>query len=288
MIDGELECLGRKDNQVKIHGHRIELGEVESAIQKTQTVNNNVVLTTDRGDKSHLSAFIEVDSSGSPGVKEPKSNEQEISNLMSGLNTLTPYMIPRTVIPTGKLPKLASGKVDRKSLQKWLDGIDSKCLAEYSSEGSKATHELVPTSTPEEKGLEKIWAELFEIEEDSVGAKANFFSLGGDSITAINLVSMCRKAGFKISVSQVLAAATLEELASQMKTVGTGDAEAEGRVFEPSAEVLGAIGASGLDMSSDIDYSRFFLVSFDGTSSDTNSLSRSTRSNRILKSWSHR
>lgn len=286
MIDDELECLGRKDKQIKVHGHRIELGEVESAIQKTNTVNDNVVLSTDRGDKSYLSAFIEIESSESSGIKKPKSNEQEVSSLANGLSTLTPYMIPKTVIPTGKLPKLASGKVDRKTLQKWLDNMDAKRLAEYSSKGSKATHEFVPTSTPEEKALEEIWAELFEIERGSIGAKASFFSLGGDSITAINLVSLCRRAGFKINVSQVLAAATLDELASQMKRVSNRNTDAEDRIYEPSFEVLGAIAASGLDIRNDVDYSKLFLLKTDESSSYYDSLSSSAWSNRIPESWS--
>ena len=256
--------MGRKDNQVKIHGHRIELGEVESAIQKTNKVNDSVVLEADRDGKSQLAAFIEVDPSEGSEIKEPKSNEKEISGLMDGLNTLTPYMIPKTVIPIGKLPKLASGKVDRKTLQKWLDGIDAKRLAEYSSERVKVSHEVVPASTPEEKVLEDIWAELFGIESDSIGIKASFFSLGGDSITAINLASMCRKAGFKISVSQVLAAATLGELASRMERVSIISTEAKDRVFDPSAEVLEAIAASGLDLTNDVDYSRQLHLSFAG------------------------
>lgn len=102
-----------------------------------------------------------------------------------------------------------------------------------------------------------MWAEIFGVERTSVGALATFFSFGGDSISAINLVSLVKKAGFKLSVSQVLGAATLRDLASKLEKTGSQDKEMIQKAFIPSTTLMRNVEACGLDMNDDVEYSTF-------------------------------
>ena len=174
---------------------------------------------------------------------------------MNGLAILTAYMRPKVVIPVGRFPKIASGKINRKQLREWLDDLSTADLTRYASDGVGASHDIVPVTTYEEKVVEETWAEIFGIERTSIGASATFFSLGGDSIAAINLVSLIKKAGFKTNVSQVLAAATLRDLASKLEEIGPQDKEMTKTKFVPSKILMREVEACGLDINNDVEYS---------------------------------
>ncbi|KAK0515361.1 hypothetical protein JMJ35_002740 [Cladonia borealis] len=218
--DGDIECLGRKDNQVKIHGHRIELGEVEQAITRTGIVHHAAVIACETNHKLQLVALVVVNPTDSTAFEAPDTHHDEIKKLKESLNSLPPYMVPKIVVSIGKLPLLPSRKVDRKILKKWVEGLTIADLIKYSFESTAAISDYVPVSTEEEGVLERIWSEVLEQDQKNIGALANFFSLGGDSVSAINLVGSCRAAGYSLSVGHVLRFPVLHEMATNLRKVG--------------------------------------------------------------------
>ncbi|MEM9547242.1 MAG: amino acid adenylation domain-containing protein [Bacteroidota bacterium] len=160
--NGEVEYIGRIDNQVKLRGNRIELGEVENHIMRTELVDNAAVLIADRED-GHKSLIAYV---------VPKENYTE-DELYAYLRSQVPdYMIPAQVVEMESFPLTSSGKVNRKKLpvQKLTFNDD---------------HIEPPNGIVEEQ-LTELWSQVLDIEKVSV--VSNFFRVGGDSILLMRLI----------------------------------------------------------------------------------------------------
>lgn len=239
---------------MKIHGHRIELGEVEQAITRTGIVQDTAVVATSVNDKPQLTAFTVFDANKSEELEQPDSHREEVGELKQGLKGLAPYMVPKSVLRVGKLPKLPSGKVDRKKLKKWVEEMGAARLSDYSIDAASPQAEVVPTSTEEEAVLEKIWADIAERDPATVGAMANFFSLGGDSVSAINLVSACRAAGYSLSVGNVFKYPVLRELAMNLKKADANAAAQAAKQFTMPKSLGEQIESHGLGLTDDVDY----------------------------------
>jgi amino acid adenylation domain-containing protein len=167
--DGNLEFLGRLDQQVKVRGYRIELGEIEVVLARQPGVREAVVLVREDtpGDR-HLVAYVVAAASAALSAAE----------LREALRRLLPdYMIPAAFVFLPELPVTANGKLDRKALP----------APEWTSTG-----ELVPPRTPTESALAAIWAEVLGI--SLVGRESKFFELGGHSLKVTQLRSRVREA----------------------------------------------------------------------------------------------
>ena len=253
-LGGDIECLGRKDHQVKVHGHRIELGEIEQAIAQTRIPHDSVVVATEIDSKPQLAAVAVFDPDASTEFKAADSHQEEKQKLKENIRGLPPYMMPRSILPIGKLPKLPSGKVDRKLLKKWIECLGIKDLNNYSIDGAGSAHEAVPVETDEEQALEQMWSDILGQEKNAIGAQANFFSLGGDSVSAINLVSACRSDGYALSVAHVLKFPVLRDMARNLRQIEkTENLDTKQQFIAP--EPLNAqIRKSGLDIAEDVEY----------------------------------
>ncbi|PYH91183.1 tyrocidine synthetase 1, partial [Aspergillus ellipticus CBS 707.79] len=217
-IPGKLvECFGRKDSQVKINGHRIELGEIESAILKAANVHHAIVAVVEIQKKAQLIAFCVVDPANSLGILPAEEYLETLTSVSISLTSLPPYMVPSIWIPMGTLPLLPSGKTNRKKLVEWIHSMESHHLQGYSNAGAHA--EFMEPVTPEEKLLQVLWAALFHKEPTDISAASPFFAHGGDSISAINLVSKCKGQGYILAVGDVLAFPLLQDMASRMRPV---------------------------------------------------------------------
>ncbi len=169
--DGNIEYLGRVDNQVKVRGYRIELGEIEVALSKHPAVTQVAVTVREDepGDK-RLVAYLVFD-----GNK--KITTGEIRKFIS--DKLPEYMLPSSFVFLKTLPKTPSGKIDRKSLPKPEE-----------SRPDIGTAFNAPQSL-EEKIIAKLWCSLLHIE--SVGIDDNFFELGGNSLLALQTIARLRQ-----------------------------------------------------------------------------------------------
>ncbi|KAF4344409.1 non-ribosomal peptide synthetase [Fusarium beomiforme] len=255
--DGEIECLGRKDNQVKIHGHRIELGEVENAIRNSDLVKDAIAVAAKVHDKVHLVAFCTLDNdaveTNSTGILDPSKLRDVFSSLHEKLGSLATYMIPKFVIPMADFPKLPSRKVDRKALKKMLDDLDRDFLAQCVLDSPTESHAIVPVETLSEMALETVWADIFSLPAAQIGREANFLALGGDSVSAISLTGHLRRLGYQLTVLDILKSPKLRDMASAMRSLDTEETGNKA-VFTVPETVKQAIEKTGLTWDDDIEY----------------------------------
>ncbi|WP_226669213.1 non-ribosomal peptide synthetase [Microbulbifer aggregans] len=187
---GEMEFIGRNDQQVKIRGHRIELGEVQYALSECQAVFNAVICVREKEGNKYLAAYIVPDPAESVEVERVR---QEL------MRKLPEYMMPSSFTLIDKVPLTINGKLDQKALPE----------PEFSS-----TDDFVAAESEAEKVLCAIWSDVLNV--SPVGLKDNFFRIGGDSILSIQLVSRLRKKGFHVLVKDVFEAPTVAELADRL------------------------------------------------------------------------
>ncbi len=189
--DAQLEFLGRTDQQVKVRGYRIELAEIEAALTSCADVSQAAVLAReDRAYEKKLVAYV---------VPAPGCNidTAELRNSLS--HKLPDYMVPAFIKILPSLPLNSNGKLDRKALP----------APEVT--GTSARMRRVPRNQAEEI-LCSLLKELLTVSE--IATDDNFFTLGGDSILAIQLVSRARQVGLIVTLTDVFQQADIEALAA--------------------------------------------------------------------------
>ncbi|KAI9778948.1 MAG: hypothetical protein M1835_004799 [Candelina submexicana] len=232
--DGGYELSGRKDDQVKINGYRIELGEVENAIQRTDAFDGCIVLAPKLPQKQQLVACCKLRTPAreTTGVNPSRlldaANLHAYKELPSKLVSLGHYMMPAIWVPFTDFPQLTSGKIDRKSLLKIIEGMDSDLLTKFQEAMSTVDFdaEFTVAQAPQEHVLQEAWATVFEKEPRQISTSAAFHAFGGDSITAINLVSECRRRGYELLVADVMANPTIRMQATRLSPIVSSESRA--------------------------------------------------------------
>ncbi|MFP1624592.1 amino acid adenylation domain-containing protein [Streptomyces sp. 5K101] len=199
--DGNLEFLGRADGQIKIRGHRIEPGEIESAFMACPGIAQAAVLVReDHRNVQRLVAYLVAEAGAGAATDHSTGTDAEAAVAEARARiaaTLPDYMVPSAVVRLdGALPLTPNGKLDRRALPapRWtaMGGDDA------------------PT-TPAETALAGLFADVLGL--PSVGVHDSFFELGGDSIVAIQLVNRARAAGFALTPRDVFRHRTVAALA---------------------------------------------------------------------------
>jgi len=196
--DGEIEFLGRIDDQVKVRGFRIELGEIEAALSSHSGVAEAVVVVREdnEGDK-RLVAYV---------VPSP---EQEFlqDDLREYLKTQLPdYMTPQVFVMLDALPLTPNGKLDRHSLP----------TPDYSNQARAKGYQAPRNDL--EKIVAEIWCEV--LGEQQIGVEDNFFSVGGHSLLATQVVSRVRQRfEIELPLRVMFEAPTIAELSIAIKRV---------------------------------------------------------------------
>ncbi len=193
LSDGNIIFMGREDNQVKVRGYRVELGEVEHTIQASNQVDQvAVVFHKGEGGGHKLVGYI-----------VPKT-DYEASTFQKYLKSRLPeYMIPSLLIEVGQLVLTANGKVDRKVLPQ---------PQQLTSE----TRGYVAPRNPLEQQLAEIWQTLLEI--DQVGVHDNFFELGGHSLLVTRVVSAIRRElSVELPIKALFQYNTVEDLSAYVR-----------------------------------------------------------------------
>lgn len=164
-VDGLIEFLGRSDYQVKLHGFRIEPGEIESVLAEHVQVKQNVVyLREEASGEKRLVAYIK-------SVEETPPSVSELRDYLKG--KLPAYMVPALYVFLQEFPLTPNGKIDYRALPV-PDHQRPALLAEFAG-----------ARTPEEQVLTQIWRDLLGLEQ--VGIHDNFFDLGGHSLLMMQL-----------------------------------------------------------------------------------------------------
>ncbi|MFE3141389.1 amino acid adenylation domain-containing protein [Streptomyces scopuliridis] len=230
--DGGLEYVGRRDDQLKVRGFRVEPREIESVLALHESVGQVTVDVPSGG--SRLVAYVVPTPSPAPapGTGTGKGSESAIP---SGVDpaalrehaaaALPDYMVPSAFVVLDRIPLNANGKVDRAA------------LPAPDPAGDGGAGYVAPRPGVEEV-LAGIWAEV--LGAGRVGAYDNFFDLGGDSILSIQLVAKARRAGVEISSRDVFARQTVAALAA----VATAGRPAGSEVRAEQGESHGEVGTT--------------------------------------------
>ena len=231
---GQLEYLGRIDEQVKVRGFRIELGEVEAQLLQVPGVREAVVVARGTAQGTQLVGYVSGLSAGSAGASSREAadaasdangrdDELDGVDIRQRLKAALPdYMVPSLIVVLDALPLNANGKIDRKALPAPVfDGGE----AYEAPEG-----EL-------EIRLAQIWAEALGVER--VGRQDNFFELGGHSLLALTLVERMRAEGIRAQVRELFEQPVLSAFADALtraQAAALARAEAGGIVGEGAGE----------------------------------------------------
>ncbi|MEN3615864.1 amino acid adenylation domain-containing protein, partial [Plantactinospora sp. ZYX-F-223] len=220
--DGELEFLGRTDDQVKVRGFRIELGEVEAALAACPGVGQSAVLAReDRpGERALVGYVAPARGAGSTAMPDVAVIRDRVAEVLPG------YMVPAVLIAVPRIPLNANGKVDRAALP--------APAVMPATEGRKPQTQI-------EEVLTATVATL--LQRPTVSPSDNFFTIGGDSIVAIQLVSRARAAGIVFTPRDVFQHQTVADLARVARvdenSAETGPAAADGVGEVPETPVMG-------------------------------------------------
>lgn len=187
---GDLDFLGRRDEQVKFHGHRVELNELRSALNRHSDIRDSVVaVVSDQNGHDTMIAYY---------CSRRELDAVELRTFLA--EKLVEEIIPNVFVHLKKLPLTLNGKVNRRALPTLQE--------------ARATlkREYTPPRTAEEKLLADIWAQALCL--DRVGIYENFFSLGGDSILSIRIIAKARQAGMRLTPKQLFQYQTVADLAA--------------------------------------------------------------------------
>jgi non-ribosomal peptide synthetase-like protein len=198
---GEIEYLGRADAEVKIRGHRVDLGEIDNVLMEEPEAAEavvNLMPTSDHRDApQELAAYVVP-------APECTDNDELVRRLHERARCRLPaYMVPSFLDVVSELPTMASGKVDRRQLpvpQRRLAGTDKP---------------VVPAETEAQRRVRAAWAEVLGVEPESLSVEADFFrDLGGHSLLAARAVSCLRADGLSAAVRDLYANPTIRALAA--------------------------------------------------------------------------
>ncbi len=166
-VNGEIEFIGRIDGQIKIRGFRVELGEIERALDAQPGVTQSLALAWGDGATRQLAAYILA-----------ADTAPDTAALRAALaRDLPAYMVPATVTVLGAFPRTPNGKIDRRALP------DPR---------SAKREDFQPPHTDTERKVAQIWQELLDVER--VGLRDHFFELGGNSLIATQVVVRLERA----------------------------------------------------------------------------------------------
>ncbi len=214
--DGCLIHVGREDFQVKIRGHRVEVGEIETALLDHPGVKEAVVIAHEdsRGEK-RLAAYLVASREFTPSI----------GTLRDALAVRLPdHMLPTAFMFLDTLPLTPSGKVDRRALP-------TPRQEDYSPDGA-----FVAPRSPRESALADMWSQV--LGRTHVGIHENFFALGGHSLLATQVIARVRNAfGVELAFNSVFEMPTVASLAVAIAQMLAGNL-AQSHLMEDGVERL--------------------------------------------------
>ncbi|KJZ78200.1 hypothetical protein HIM_02238 [Hirsutella minnesotensis 3608] len=225
--DGSLVFIGRKDTQVKIRGQRVELGEIETCIGRLITGYDKVQVVAETiqpegVNNPILVAFVSLSNADAMTEEEHAIAVLQTTNGLSERlrETLPSYMVPATYLPVRTIPVTNAGKIDRRLLR--VTGVS--LWPQYRGSQEKKDESSQPVNEMEGI-LQSVWMSVLNLSADEASVEAGFASLGGDSISAMQLVSRCRLHNIMFTVSDILQANTIRKLAARYKPMSDSAAK---------------------------------------------------------------
>jgi amino acid adenylation domain-containing protein len=196
--DGNIEFIGRRDLQVKLRGVRIELGEIDAALERHADISRAVTVLHEASGEKRLASFCVPRPGAAPTVEALRNFLRE---------RLPEAMVPAALIFLDALPLTPSGKVDR------------RCLHAPAMQRPPSALASVPPYDLLEVQIQQVWEEVLGIQP--VGVQDNFFDLGGHSLLAVRLFAQLEKAtGHRLPLATLFQAPTVEQLGRVLRQEG--------------------------------------------------------------------
>lgn len=229
--DGTLQFLGRKDSQVKLRGQRIELGEVEHHVHQVLTAICRQEQFDEDGTLEVVAEIIQPQETGRPTLVafvSIRNNGQSVEESIAALRVmvadldaqlaerLPAYMIPSAYFPLERMPLGTTGKTDRRRLRE-IGSLNHGKIAAQRQVG-----QWIAPSTEMESLLLEVWMSVLNRPAETISVDSAWTRLGGDSITAIQLVSRCRARNIRVTADDVLRAQTIQTLAKSCSLIQQG------------------------------------------------------------------
>ncbi|KAL9595554.1 MAG: hypothetical protein Q9219_006374, partial [cf. Caloplaca sp. 3 TL-2023] len=231
--NGSLTFLGRKDNQIKLHGNRIELGEIEHKLELHPHIRHAIAMVPKAGlGKKQLVAILSLSEmcseaqasgakecillKGEARVKKAQGYFKEVRSYVS--DRLPPYMMPSMWIAVEAIPLLVSGKLDRKQVERWVEKFDDAQHSLSTANDNDAQEKGAVTETVQQ--LREVYATVFNSSADKIDPSKSFMSQGGDSLISMSIIARCRKIGIILSLQEILQSKSLFQLASLVDSRG--------------------------------------------------------------------
>jgi natural product biosynthesis luciferase-like monooxygenase protein len=185
--DGTIELLGRQDQQVKIRGHRIETGEIESVLSSYELIRSAVVAANEKEGEKYLAAYY---------VSDQVVESSKLRTYLSG--KLPDYMIPSFFVQLKAMPLTPNGKLDRRHLPDPELSLGD---------------DYVPPSTDMEEALVEIWSEVLGLQKQRISLNKSFFDLGGNSLKILRLHAlMNERLNWEITIPEMFRYSTISSL----------------------------------------------------------------------------
>lgn len=227
---GQIHFVGRRDGQVKIHGQRIELGEIERQLVLDSHVQHALMMAPKSGPcANRLVAVVSPTSQASHAdsaaklTAPPHCDLNLVDGSWSGLisvmrnfldERLPAYMVPELWLVLKKIPRNSSAKLDRKRVANYLEHLGSDGYTSLVDRMEEQSSERPGTTT--EIQIRDLWAEVLNIPADEIQWTSSFFSLGGDSISAMTIASLALRQGLSFSGADILRHRNIERLAKSL------------------------------------------------------------------------
>jgi amino acid adenylation domain-containing protein/non-ribosomal peptide synthase protein (TIGR01720 family) len=190
--NANLNYICRLDNQIKLHGLRIEIGEIESYLLKYSKIKQAVVVVNkSEAGGDYLSAYLVLN-------KAVELDSKKLKRRL--LEDLPVFMVPTSFFVLDKLPLSQNGKLDYKALPRQKEQLTGSI-------------EYQPPTNILEKKLMKIWSTILNIPKDKIGIHDDFFELGGDSIISMRIIARAKQQGLCITIKQLFQHPSIFELA---------------------------------------------------------------------------
>ncbi|KAI4745069.1 peptide synthetase [Aureobasidium sp. EXF-12298] len=218
--DGTILIQGRTDDQRKIRGQRIELGEISGCLLQVPNVQDCAIEVVETADKERLMAFW-IPSGYSKDsysiLRSDDSLEKITKTIFAHLADHLPvYMVPDALVPVSAIPQTSQGKIDKRRLTSDGSALSVEDLNAY-SQGFNDDVEVGELSATEQQ-LVSALADTLQTPHTSISRSTSFFALGLDSVSAIRFATKLRtEYGYSIDVSQILKRPTVARLASQLQ-----------------------------------------------------------------------
>jgi amino acid adenylation domain-containing protein len=226
--DGEIEYVGRLDNQVKLRGMRVELGEIEAVLRGHPQVEEGIVGVEGEGERQRLVGYVRL------GKGKGEGGGVKAGELRRYMRSKLPeHMVPGSYREVEEWPLLPSGKVDRRA------------VARMGSVGLGEGESWTGPRTEVEGKLARIWEELLKVEP--IGMEQNFFELGGHSLLALQVMARIRSQfEVELAVRHLFEGATIAALAGEVEKAQKLGLKARGPIVPRRARMEPASSAEAL------------------------------------------